>query len=124
MISDDGDEAFWTFADALVASSEVVIDRPKCSHHPRYQAIVYPLDYGYLADTRAMDGGGIDIWRGSLDDPRVMAAIVTVDRFKRDAEVKLLLGCTPAEVALALATHRTEYQAAMLIRRPSIPPSG
>jgi inorganic pyrophosphatase len=110
-------ERFWTTVDALVASSEVVIDRPKGSQHPRYPAIVYPLDYGYLADSRAMDGGGIDVWRGSLADLSVTAAIATIDSLKRDAEVKLLLGCTGEKVEIALATHRTVYQAAVLIRR-------
>ncbi len=119
------DERFWDRADTLVAASEIVIDRPKGSHHPRHPDIVYPLDYGYLADTRAMDGGGVDVWRGSLPDIRVTAAIATVDTYKRDAEVKLLLGCTRAEAEVALATHRTEYQAALLIwRETRIPPDG
>ncbi len=111
------EERFWANADALVAASEVVIDRPKGSCHPRFTDIVYPLDYGYLADTRAMDGGGVDVWRGSLPEPRVTAAVATVDTMKRDAEVKLLLGCTRAEAEIALSVHRNEYQAAILIWR-------
>ena len=102
-------DRFWAWADALVASNEVVIDRPKGSHHPRYPAVVCPLDYGYLADTRAMDGGGVDVWRGSLPDPWVTAVVATVDRHKRDAEVKLLLGYSREEAGVALATHRTVY---------------
>ena len=26
---------------------------------------VYSVDYGYLENTTAMDGGGIDVWKGS-----------------------------------------------------------
>jgi inorganic pyrophosphatase len=105
-------------ADELVRASEMVFDRPRGSPHPRYPDIVYPLDYGYLAGTQAMDGGGIDVWRGSLPELRVTAVIVTVDVFKRDAEVKLLVGCTPTEAQLALATHnRSTSQGALLFHR-------
>ncbi len=110
-------DRFWVLADELVAASEIVIDRRRGSAHPRMPQIVYPLDYGYLAKTRAMDGDGVDVWRGSLASPCVTAAIVTVDVFKRDAEVKLLIGCTPDEVQLALATHNQQSQAGLLIRR-------
>ena len=52
---------FWRALDALVAGSEIVIDRPRGSAHPRYPDVIYPLDYGYLAGTRAADGDGIDV---------------------------------------------------------------
>ena len=42
---------------------------------------------------------------------------MTVDTLKRDTEVKLLLGCTREEAEVALAVHRNEYQAALLIWR-------
>lgn len=69
---------FWDRADELVASSEVVIDRPRGSLHPRWGHVVYPLDYGYLAGTTAMDGGGVDVWIGSLPERRVTGVILTV----------------------------------------------
>lgn len=108
---------FWEFADHLVATSRIVIDRPGGSSHPRATEIVYPFDYGYLEGTSGGDGEGIDVWRGSLPDARVTAAIMTVDLRKRDAEVKLLVGCTPAETDLALTTHSQEKQAAVLLSR-------
>ena len=103
------DDRFWALTDALVASNEVVIDRPKGSHHPRYPAVVCPLDYGYLADTRAMGVGGVDVWRGTLLGPWVKAVVAIVDRHRRDAEVKPLRDCTQEEAGVALATHRTVY---------------
>ncbi len=111
------EDNFWAKADELVASSEIFIDRPKGSSHPKWHHIIYPMDYGYLEGTTAMDGGGIDVWRGSLPDRRVTGCIVTVDVGKRDAEVKLLVGCTSEEAQLALATHNTFSQAGMLIAR-------
>jgi inorganic pyrophosphatase len=110
-------DRFWQLADELVARSEIMIDRPRDSRHPRYPEAVYPLDYGYLRGTTGGDGDGIDCWWGSGAESSVDAVIMTIDGWKRDAEVKLLIGCTEAEMELALATHRTESQAAMLIRR-------
>lgn len=113
------DGQFWALADDLVAASEIVFDRPKGSRHPRYPDVVYPLDYGYLVGTGAVDGGGVDVWRGSLPEQRVAGVIVTVDTFKRDAEIKLLVGCAEEEMAAALTIHTTSTQGALLVRRES-----
>ncbi len=108
---------FWEYADLLVSASEIVIDRPGGSSHPRYERIVYPFDYGHLAGTTGSDGDGIDIWRGSMQDIRVTGVIVTIDLYKRDAEFKLLVGCTAAEAKFALTTHQSYSQSALLISR-------
>ena len=55
------DSGFWQAFDRLILESEIVIDRPKGSAHPRYPDFIYPLDYGYLKGTTAMDGSGIDV---------------------------------------------------------------
>ena len=112
------EDAFWKALDQLIESSEIVIDRPKGSAHPRYPDMIYPVDYGYLADTASMDGGGIDVWRGSLPECRIGALICTVDLMKRDSEIKLLIGCTEEEKQLALSKHNdSEYMKGILIRR-------
>jgi inorganic pyrophosphatase len=117
-MEDAHDARFWAMADRLVATGQIVIDRPRGTAHPRFPDIVYPLDYGYLAGTTGGDGDGIDIWRGSLPDLAVTAVIATIDLHKRDAEVKLLVGCAEGEARIALATHRTDSQAAILVFRP------
>lgn len=96
---------FWAALDLLLAEHEIVIDRPRCSRHPRYSEMVYPLDYGYLAGTIASDGGGIDLWRGSAPELGLVGVILTVDLTKRDAEIKLVVGCTPAEIDAAVGVH-------------------
>lgn len=68
--------------------------------HPRHPEMVYPLDYGYLQGTTTGDGSLIDVWLGSRGDTAVMAIACTVDLLKRDAELKLLLGCTEDEMRL------------------------
>jgi inorganic pyrophosphatase len=111
------DRRFWELADQLVREHAIVIDRPGGSRHPRFPEVVYPFDYGYLDGTGAVDGDGVDCWRGSLEDIAVTGAIATVDVVKADSEVKWLVGCTDAEMIAALATHRTQSQAAVLIVR-------
>ena len=92
--------AFWTRLGELVASSRVAIDRPRGSAHPRFPENIYPLGYGYLEGTTSSDGQGIDVWLGSGDHSRITGVLCTVDLRKRDAELKLLLGCTPEEAQM------------------------
>jgi inorganic pyrophosphatase len=111
---------FWAFLDQLVASYQVIIDRPKNTPHPSYPEILYPLDYGYLESTSSIDGGGIDVWIGASGIHNITAAIVTVDLQKRDAEIKILLGCTDEEMQVILDFHNTKSMRALLLRRTEI----
>lgn len=114
----DHPKEFWQALDRLTTSSELVIDRPCGSAHPRYPEFIYPLDYGYLKNTSSMDGEGIDIWRGTSADTRVDAVIVSVDLVKRDIELKLLVGCTEEEKEIVYRIHNeTEPMKGMMIRR-------
>ncbi len=105
---------FWSALDKLVSESKIIIDRPKGSRHPKYPDYVYPLDYGYLENTTSMDGGGIDVWKGTNGDD-VDAVICTVDLFKKDSEIKILIGCSEAEKRLAIPDD--DYMKGVLIRR-------
>lgn len=84
---------FWQGMEQLIATNKIVIDRPKGSSHPRYSKFIYPFDYGYLENTTASDGGGIDVWMGSLNTKTLTGILCTFDKIKRDAEIKLLVGC-------------------------------
>jgi inorganic pyrophosphatase len=112
--------SFWDYLDRLVASCSVIIDRPKNSHHPRYPEIVYPMDYGYLEGTTAIDGGGLDIWQGASGTHELTGIVFTVDLHKRDAEIKILLGCTETEMQTILNFHNTKRMRALLIHRTTI----
>lgn len=95
---------FWLALDALLPTSQLVIDRPRGFRHPRFTDFVYPFDYGYLDGTLSADGEGLDVWLGvaaegkALLDCRVSGVIASVDLDKRDAELKLLLDCTLEEM--------------------------
>lgn len=112
------DNEFWNSIDKLIAESEIVIDRPKGSAHPRYPDFLYKIDYGYLKNTTSMDGGGIDLWLGTKRDQTVDAIICIIDLIKRDSEIKILIGCTEEEKEIVYQTHNeTEYMKGIMIRR-------
>ncbi len=118
VIVDNYNEDFGSALDELVANSEIVIDRPKGTAHPRFPDFIYKVDYGYLNHTTSMDGGGIDVWVGSDKEKKVDAIMCIVDLMKRDSEIKILIGCTEEEKQLVYQTHNeTQYMKDVLIRR-------
>ena len=109
---------FWSALEELVVGSEIIIDRPKGTAHPRFSSFIYPVDYGYLKDTRSMDGAGIDVWLGSDDRKQIDAVMCIVDRMKKDSEIKILIGCTKEEKQLVYQTHNeSPYMKGLLICR-------
>ena len=111
------DEEFWNVVDELVNNSEIVIDRPKGTAHPKYPNLIYEVDYGYLKNTASMDGAGIDVWVGTAEK-KVDAIICTVDLMKKDSEIKILIGCTEEEKTIVYEMHNeTQFMKGVLIRR-------
>ena len=107
------DTFFWQAMRQLLLSHLLIVDRPRGTHHPRFSDMIYPLDYGYLENTTSGDGGGIDVWVGSLN--RVMnqasagmltGILCTFDTLKRDAEIKLLLACSEADIQVIRDFHK------------------
>ena len=110
-------DEFWKALDELVSNSQIVIDRPKGTAHPKYPDVIYRVDYGYLKDTASMDGAGIDVWVGS-GEKKVDAIMCTVDLMKRDSEIKILIGCIEEEKKIVYETHNeSKYMKGILIRR-------
>jgi F420 biosynthesis protein FbiB-like protein len=75
------------------------------------------LDYGFLEGTCGPDGAGIDIWVGSRQERSASALALTVDLIKRDAELKILLGCTAEEEQIVLNAMNSRSLRAILVRR-------
>lgn len=110
-------EEFWKAIEKIIGESEIVIDRPIGSAHPRYPHIVYEVSYGYLKNTQSMDGGAIDVWLGT-GEKKVAGIICTIDLLKRDSEIKILIGCNEKEIAYIYNFHNeSPYMKGILIRR-------
>lgn len=88
---------FWKHLDALVRDSEIIIDRPKDLPHPKFPDFIYPVNYGYLKNVSSADGNDLDIFVGTSKENIIDAIICTVDLNKKDAEFKILYGCTDLE---------------------------
>ena len=113
----DQTREFWLYLDELIAGSKVVIDRPKGSIHPRFPGEPYPMDYGYLEGTTTVDGGGIDLWVGSLPGKELTGIVCTVDLFKKDGEMKLLLSCSSEDAEQVLRFTNSQAMRAIYIPR-------
>ena len=110
--------AYWEHLEKLVQQSDVVIDRAEGESHPTYTDMVYPLDYGYLAGTTSADGGGIDVFVGAGGGSKPVALACTIDLTKRDAEIKILLDCTEAEMKVIIDfLNQSDGMYALLVRR-------
>jgi len=48
----------------------------------------------------------MDVWLGSRDAKILTGILCTFDTLKRDAEIKLLLGCSAQDVELIISTSR------------------
>jgi inorganic pyrophosphatase len=82
----------------FIQTNQIALDRLKGRAHSRYSDLIYPLDYGYLENTSTGHGDGIDVRIGSLQTKTLTGILCTFDTLKRDAEIKLLLGCTREDV--------------------------
>ena len=110
---------FWTSLQILVATSRIVIDRPRGSRHPRYPDVVYPVDYGYLEGTRSGDGDGIDIFHGRSGGDAITGICCTIDSLKRDAEVKILYACTEEDITAIRQLMSDGPMACLVLMNPS-----
>src|SRR3989344_7550146 len=54
--------------DYLGQKVNVIIDRPLGSKHPKH-GFVYEVNYGYIPDTKAPDGEGLDVYVLGIDQP-------------------------------------------------------
>jgi len=95
--------SYWLALQELLAENSISIDRPSGRPHPHYPDLIYPLDYGFVENTSSGDGAGIDVWIGTLNTRKLTGILCTFDTVKRDAEVKLLCGCTDQDVQKILS---------------------
>ena len=71
---------------------KITIDRPKGSSHPEYRNMVYPINYGYIPNSKGGDGENIDVYLMGIDKPvanyncQIIGAIMRLN----DVEDKLV----------------------------------
>lgn len=90
----------------------VKIDRPLGSKHPRHSSIVYALNYGYVPDTLAADGHGIDAYLIGIDTPveQFEGRCIAMIHRRDDVEDKLVVAPEGREFRDADIIERTRFQ--------------
>lgn len=107
---------FWEMLERIVEKSNLIIDRPQGSIHPKYSDIIYEINYGYLENTTSMDNGGIDCWCGSMQNKVVNGIVVTVDEVKNDSEIKILISCNEEEIKKIISFHNNQKMKGIYIK--------
>ena len=59
----------WVGKKHLGKTISVTVDRPMGSHHPNYENIVYPINYGYYDEVFAPDGEEQDVYILGVYEP-------------------------------------------------------
>jgi inorganic pyrophosphatase len=112
------DNIFWEYLEKIVESNEIIIDRPKGTRHPKYNDVVYELDYGYIKNTESMDGGGIDVFVGSDNNKKIDTIVCIIDLLKKDSEINILIGCTEDEkIRIYNFLNNSEYMKAIMVKK-------
>ena len=110
----------WAEWEAVIRSNGIDIDRATGSVHPRFPEITYPIDYGFVRDTRGTDGDELDVFVGTAKSGLV-AAIFTSDFRRGDRECKLLYDCSPLEIYLVngfINFDRRLMEGTLVMRKP------
>ncbi len=70
----------------------VIIDRPMCSKHPKHD-MYYPINYGYIPNTKANDGEEIDAYIIGEFEPlkTYMGYVIAIINRLNDNEDKLVV---------------------------------
>ena len=87
----------YTLRKALVYSYrekmvDVVIDRPIGSVHPKYEDMIYPLNYGFIPNVFGGDGEELDVYLMGLNVPvkECKAKVIAIVHRHNDVEDKLV----------------------------------
>lgn len=87
----------YTLRKALVYSYrekmvDVVIDRPIGSIHPKYEDMIYPLNYGFIPNVFGGDSEELDVYLMGLNVPvkEYKAKVIAIVHWHNDVEDKLV----------------------------------
>jgi inorganic pyrophosphatase len=105
-------DAGLVLADWAARTIEAVMDRPLGSAHPKFPALVYELNYGYVPGTVAPDGDPIDVYVLGAGRPleRCTGEVIAAIRRRDDVEDKLVVALSGAwdEASIKAATQFQE----------------
>lgn len=101
---------------------QIQIDRPLASRHPRFEATIYPVNYGFVPGTRAADGQEIDAYVLGVGHPldRFEGRCIAIVRRADDSEDKLVIAPDGLDFAdseiLETISFQEKYFRSVLVR--------
>lgn len=109
---------FWQKVNTLYLSCGFTIVRKKGDHHPQFANLIYPVDYGYINETKSTNGEGLSLYAGTGDRNKISALVIAVDILSREMDVKVLVGCNSEEEESILRyLNQTDYQKTILVHK-------
>jgi inorganic pyrophosphatase len=113
---------YWDVLDDLLNKNGYVIDRPKGTKHPRFDSFIYVVDYGYIKNSRSIDGNEIDLFVGTSTSNFVNGIYCTIDTMKNDSEIKIVYKCTDSEIdQIEMLLNNSKYMKAVYLKNPNNP---
>lgn len=72
---------------------KVIVDRPIGTHHPKYEDMIYPVNYGYIPGVIAPDGEEQDAYILGVDVPvaEFVGKVIAIIHRMDDVEDKLVV---------------------------------
>ncbi|MCB9991890.1 MAG: inorganic diphosphatase [Rhodospirillales bacterium] len=89
---------------------DVRIDRPLGSAHPDHPSLIYPVNYGFLPDTKAADGEEIDAYVLGPDQPLTHFSGQVIALIRRDDDIEDKLVVAAESIHKQDITRQTEFQ--------------
>lgn len=105
---------FWQKVDTLFLSGSIIQTKKKGEAHDTFKNLVYPVDYGKIADLQ----DDISVYLGSGARSQITGLVIAADILSKELDVKVLAGCTEDEVDQVLHfLNQTDFQKTVFIRR-------
>lgn len=91
---------------------EVYVDRPIGSRHPKYNDIVYSLNYGYIKEIIALDNEYQDCYVLGIDIPidHIKGRVYAIIERENDVEDKLVIVTNNKEYSLEQIKQLVNFQ--------------
>ena len=91
---------------------KVIVDRPLGSHHPNYEDLVYPVNYGYVEGTIAPDGEEQDAYILGINEPigEYEGKIIAIVHRLNDIEDKWVVAPKGAHYTKEEIAKQIEFQ--------------
>lgn len=90
----------------------VTVERPLGSYHPEHKNLYYPINYGYIKGTLALDGEEIDAYILGVDEPvkEFRGMVIAIIHRLNDVEDKLVVAPDGITYSEAQIRELTSFQ--------------